>query len=249
MTTGWLTVFRGAFLKGAQGKLRVPVPCYLIRHPRGTALFDSGLHPHTQTDPEGRLGALAAFHEVHYEAGEEVSAHLESLEIDRDDIDYLINSHLHFDHAGGNAQIENATLIVQRREWEAGGDPDLIESNSYQPHDYDLGHRRLLVDGEHDVFGDGSVVCLPTPGHTPGHQSLRVMLDSGPVVLCGDACYLKESLDSLRLSPIVHDADQALESMQTLRALRSRGDKMFYGHDPQFWQTVVQAPHAIGSDR
>lgn len=245
ITTGWLTLFRAAFLEGARGKLRVPVPCYLIRHPRGIALFDSGLHPHTQTDPESRLGPLAAFHEVHYEAGEEVSARLESLDIGADNIDYLINSHLHFDHAGGNAQIRNASLIIQRREWEAGRDPDLIESNYYQPHDYDLGHSRVLVDGEHDVFGDGSVVCIPTPGHTPGHQSLRVILESGPVVLSADACYLKESLDSLRLSPLAHNADDALTSMRALRELRDRGERIFYGHDPKFWQTIAQAPEAI----
>jgi hypothetical protein len=68
-------------------------------------------------------------------------------------------------------------------------DPDTAARHGYNSRDFDLGHNLRLVDGEHDVFGDGSVVCLPTPGHTAGHQSLRVRLDSGDVVLAADACY------------------------------------------------------------
>ena len=175
-TCGWLTLPAALLLAGEKGSLTVPVPAYLIEHPKGRAIFDSGLHVDTQTDPNRRLGRLASYHTVGFKPGEEIATRLESLGIAPSKIDFIINSHLHFDHCGGNQQLPNATLLIQRREWEAGHNADLIESVFYDPHDYDHGHRVKMIDGEHDVFGDGSVVCIPTPGHTPGHQSLRVRI-------------------------------------------------------------------------
>jgi len=245
LTCGWLTGPAGGFLAGEKGRLRVPVPCFLIDHPRGRVLFDSGLHPRTQSDPQGRLGPLAAIFDVHFQPGEEVAARLGSIDVDAGRVDYLINSHLHFDHAGGNEMLPNATLVVQRREWEAGLDADLAAANHYDEQDYRTGQPVKLVDGEHDLFGDGTVVCVPTYGHTPGHQSLRVQLDGGPVVLTGDACYLRRTLEQLHLPSIVHDEAAMLRSLHLLRALRDRGARIFYGHDPDFWAGVPQAPAAV----
>jgi N-acyl homoserine lactone hydrolase len=246
MTCGWLTGPMGGFLAGESGRLRVPVPCFLIDHPRGRVLFDSGLHPTTQTDPAGRLGPAASVFDVHFQAGEDVAARLMALQIDPRTITYLINSHLHFDHTGGNSTIPNAQLVVQRAEWEAGHDADLIRKNYYNPKDYDAGHDVLQVSGEHDLFGDGRVVCLPTYGHTPGHQSLRVRLDSSEVVLTGDACYLRRTLEEMHLPSVVHDEDAMRRSLQRLRTLRDAGARIFYGHDPEFWETVPQAPLEVG---
>ena len=155
MTCGWLTMPVSALLEGGEGELRVPVPSYLIEHPNGRALFDSGLGLACQTEVEKYLGRLASLFEVEFQAGEEISARLECLDISAADVNFLINSHLHFDHAGGNALIPEARLVVQKREWDAGKEPDTIASMGYKPVDYDLGHDVLAVDGEHDVFGDG----------------------------------------------------------------------------------------------
>jgi len=245
LTCGWLTGPTGGFLAGEKGRLRVPVPSFLIDHPRGKVLFDSGLHPQTQTDPQGRLGGLANIFDVHFSPGEEIAGRLARLEIDASRVDYLINSHLHFDHTGGNALLPNATLVVQRREWEAGLDADLAAANGYQEHDYRTGQDVKLIDGEHALFGDGTIVCVPTYGHTPGHQSLRVQLDSGPVVLTADACYLRRTLEDLHLPSVVYDEAGMLRSLQLLRALRDRGARIFYGHDPEFWAGVPQAPALV----
>jgi glyoxylase-like metal-dependent hydrolase (beta-lactamase superfamily II) len=245
MTCGRLTAPLGAFLEGETGRIEVPVPCYLIEHPRGTVLFDSGLHSDTQTDPEGRLGAMARVYQVAFAPGEEVSGRLAACEVAVEEIDFLVTSHLHFDHTGGHAQIPNARLVVQRREWDAGRDPDGIAANFYDPRDYDLGHDVLAVEGEHDLFGDGSVVCLPTPGHTPGHQSLRVSLPGGDVVLCADACYLRRTLEDLHLPPFAADADEMRGSLARLRALQAAGARLFFGHDPEFWAGVPQAPAEV----
>jgi N-acyl homoserine lactone hydrolase len=245
MTCGWLTGPMGGFLAGETGRLRVPVPSFLIEHPDGLVLFDSGLHPDAGRDPAARLGAAARVFDVEFGPGEDVAARLAALGVDAGAIRLLVNSHLHFDHTGGNACVPNACVVVQRREWEAGRDPDGIRSNYYDPRDYDTGHDVLAVDGEHDLFGDGRVVCIPTWGHTPGHQSLRVRLDSGEVVLTADACYLRRTLEALHLPAIAHDRDAMLAALRRLRALRDAGARLFYGHDPDFWATVPQAPRAL----
>jgi glyoxylase-like metal-dependent hydrolase (beta-lactamase superfamily II) len=245
MTCGWLTGALDGFLAGEPGRLRVPIPCFLIDHPKGRVLFDSGMHPQAQTDPVARLGLAARLFDVHFHPGEDVAGRLAALDVDAGGIRYLVNSHLHFDHTGGNATIPNAQLVVQRREWEAGGDADMVRRNFYDPKDYDTGQDVLQVDGEHDLFGDGRVVCLPTYGHTPGHQSLRVRLDSRDVVLTGDACYLRRTLDALHLPSVVYDQQEMLVSLHRLRALRAAGAQIVYGHDPEFWKTVPQAPAEI----
>jgi glyoxylase-like metal-dependent hydrolase (beta-lactamase superfamily II) len=245
LTCGWLTLRLGALLEGQKGSLRVPIPCYLIEHPKGRVLFDSGLHASLQEDPAARLGDTARFVTVHYAPGEELAGRLARLDLEPRDVQYLVNSHLHFDHTGGNEAASDATLVVQRREWEAGHDPDLVTSNGYMPQDYDHGHRLKLVDGEHDLFGDGSIVCVPTYGHTPGHQSLKVRLPTGDVVLTGDACYLRKTLEDLHLPFIVHDRAAMLESLHRLRRLRDAGARIFYGHDPEFWQDMPQAPQPV----
>jgi N-acyl homoserine lactone hydrolase len=245
-TCGWLTLPMGLLLRGEKGRLTVPVPSYLIEHPRGRVIFDTGLHVDTQTEPDRRLGRLASIHTVGFKPGEEIAGRLSALGRKPEDIDLIINSHLHFDHCGGNQQLPNATLLIQQREWEAAHDADLIESVYYNPQDYDHGHRVRTIDGEHDVFGDGSVVCIPTHGHTPGHQSLRVQIGSDHVVLTGDACYLRRTLDELHLPTAMYNREQMLESLKRLRAMRAAGMMIITGHDPELWQTIPQAPAQLG---
>jgi glyoxylase-like metal-dependent hydrolase (beta-lactamase superfamily II) len=245
LTCGWLTGPMEGFLAGETGRLRVPVPCFLIDHPKGKVLFDAGLHPDVARDPAARLGFAAKIFESHFGADDDAASRLAAIGVDARDIRFLILSHLHFDHAGGIATVPNARLVVQEREWEAGGDADLARQNFYDAHDYDTGHDVLRVSGEHDLFGDGSIVCLPTFGHTPGHQSLRVRLAGGTVVLTADACYLRRSLEQMHLPGVAFDREAMLASLRALRALRDRGDTIVYGHDPELWASVPQAPSEL----
>ena len=243
---GTLTCEFARLMEGGQGDITVPIPVFLIEHPKGRVLFDTGLHPDCQHDPTGRLGTrLAGLFRIGFHPGEDVRARLEAIGRDPGKIDLLINSHFHFDHVGGNALIPNATVLVQRGEWDAGIDPDLAARHGYNRRDFDLGHKLRLISGEHDVFGDGWVVCLPTHGHTPGHQSLRVRLDGGEMVLAADACYFCQTLHERRLSRHVHDRKAMLASLDRLEALERGGARIFFGHDPEFWQTVPQAPAAV----
>ncbi|TMJ61091.1 MAG: N-acyl homoserine lactonase family protein [Alphaproteobacteria bacterium] len=245
-TCGHLTGELGHLMEGGEGRIRLPIPAYLIEHPKGTALFDTGMRPDCQHDPAARLGArLTGLFEFDYHPGEEISARLTALGREPEKIDLIINSHFHFDHVGGNALIPNATMLVQRREWDAGMDPDSAAKRGFNPRDFDLGHKLRLVDGEHDVFGDGSVVCLPTHGHTPGHQSLKLHLAGGDVVLAADSCYFCRTLRERRLPRFAYDKEAMLVALDRLAALETAGARIFFGHDPEFWQTVPQAPTAI----
>ncbi|HEY8874223.1 MAG TPA: N-acyl homoserine lactonase family protein [Stellaceae bacterium] len=248
LTCGHLEGDLGHLMEGGEGRIRLPIPAYLIEHPKGTALFDTGMHPDCQRDPAGRGGArIARLFDFDFAPGEEISARLAALGRDPAKIDLVINSHFHFDHVGGNALIPNATLLVQRREWDAGMDPDIAARRGFNPRDFDLGHKLRLVDGEHDVFGDGSVVVLPTHGHTPGHQSLKLRLDGGDIVLAADSCYFCRTLRERRLPRFVDDRDAMLASLDRLAALEAKGARIFFGHDPEFWQTVPQAPTPLVS--
>jgi N-acyl homoserine lactone hydrolase len=246
LTCGTLTGEFARLMEGGQGEITVPIPVYLIEHPRGRALFDTGLHPDCQHDPVGRLGErMTQLFRIGFAPGEEVSARLEAIGRDPNKIDLVINSHFHFDHVGGNALIPNATMLVQRREWRATIDPETAVQHGFNPRDFDLGHKLRLIDGEYDVFGDSSVICLPTHGHTPGHQSLRVRLDTGDVVLAADACYFCQTLRERRLPRHVADRKAMLASLDRLAALQRAGARVFFGHDPDFWQAVPQAPAPI----
>jgi N-acyl homoserine lactone hydrolase len=246
LTCGRLSGELGYLMEGGEGRVELPIPAYLIEHPKGRVLFDTGMHPDCQRDPAARVGArIAGLFDFNYRPGEEVSARLEAIGRDPAKIDLIVNSHFHFDHVGGNALIPNATMIVQRREWDAGMDPDMAARRGFDRRDFDLGHKRLLADGEYDVFGDGSVVCLPTPGHTPGHQSLKLRLDSGEIVLAADSCYFCRTLRERLLPRFCFDRDQMHASLDRLAQLERAGARIFFGHDAEFWQTVPQAPQRV----
>ncbi len=244
-TCGWLSCNLSEMLMGREGTIRFPVPAYLIEHPKGHVLFDTGLHPKSQEDPYGQVGVLASAFSVEFRPGEDIKSRLEQLDIDANGIEYLINSHLHFDHAGGNELVPNARIIIQEKEWEAGRVPELIEANAFNPVNYDHGHLIRQVNGEFDLFGDGTVVTIPTFGHTPGHQSLKLKLPSGEIVLAADACYFRESLENLHLPALVYDRTAMINSFLLLRKLKRNGARIFYGHDPVFWREVPQAPQEI----
>ena len=243
LTCGWLTGDAASLVAGEPGRLRVPVPCFLVDHPAGLVLFDSGLHPATMRDPALGMGRAAPAFVPELGDDEDVTGRLRALGVAPADVRWLVTSHLHFDHVGGHAGIPNATLVVQRGEWDAAHDDTQAHALFYERHLWDLGHGVRVVDGEHDLFGDGRVVCLPTPGHTPGHQSLRVRGDDGrSVVLTADACYLRRTLEEGRLPPLAWSHDAMRASLARLRALRAGGATLVYGHDPDCWAAVPQAP-------
>lgn len=219
-TCGWFQVPLSFFLKGAGDALvRSPIPAYLIDHPKGRALFDTGLGQRFVRPADKRLKSDARGFD--FVEGDSIAARLRDICVDPSTIRWIINSHFHADHCGGNASIPNATVVIQRREREAGWAEASAGSRLYAISEMDVGHPVAAIDGEHDLFGDGSVIVFPTFGHTPGHQSALVRLESGDVVLAADCCYLQRSLDEFRLSSNNSDPDQALHSLRHLARMRA----------------------------
>ncbi|MDX2381086.1 MAG: N-acyl homoserine lactonase family protein [Acidimicrobiia bacterium] len=218
-------------ITGEPGTVVLPEPAWLVEHPDGLILFDTGLHSELQhsTDRIGeRLGAVFS---PDLPADELLGARLDQRGVGPTDIDRIVFSHLHFDHCGGTAEVGDARIVVQRDEWVAAHRPELIEAGAYNPDDFDIGHDVQLIEGHHDVFADGTVMCIPTPGHTAGHQSLRVELESGPVVLTADCIYFEHFLDEMIVPSFGHDLDRQRRSMRELAALRAQGCRLLFGHD------------------
>lgn len=224
------------FIGGDDAQMvRVPVPAWLIRHPTmGMAVFDTGLDLRYRLEAEAVLPSDKVGFD--FREGEEVAARLLAFGIDPAEVRWVINSHLHADHCGGNGAFPNATVVIQRREWEAACRNE--DGRSYNVADFDHGHARLELDGEHDLFGDGTLILFPTYGHTPGHQSARVRLPGGEVLLTADCCYWAQGLEQLCVPGINHDPAASLTVLKRLREIQARGTTLLFGHDPVQWTAL-----------
>ena len=226
----------------------VPIPAFLVVHARGRLLFDTGVHPAAITDPVGRLGeSRASRFGMRSRPGDDVVSQLALLGLRPDDVTHVANSHFHFDHCGGNEFFPGSTFLVQRPELEAARTPGFVAGYSPSPIDFDHALDYRMLDGEHDVFGDGAVVLIPTYGHTPGHQSLWVRAGKGAQLVCAsDACYTRENMDRDVLPKILWNASVMHDSLAALRKLRdSGGAAMFYGHDPEQWAATPRVPASV----
>ena len=228
LIAGWFTSAAGIWRAGddMEEQVRFPVPVYLIETGAERILVDTGLHPDAVADPEAHYGAesLALF-----KLEQERSL---AEQLDLSTITCVVLTHLHFDHAGGLMLLPaSVPVVVQRREWQGGADEATIERNFLLPRDYRGAEEQVeLVDGDHDLLGDGSIELLLTPGHTPGHQSVVV---GGRLVIGGDVVHYASGLDDLRLPMFGDDLQAQAESAKRLRALREAGATVLPGHDPE----------------
>ncbi|HXJ82679.1 MAG TPA: N-acyl homoserine lactonase family protein [Candidatus Methylomirabilis sp.] len=246
---GLIDLDRSVFFSDVEPGTRVtaPVICFLISHPSGHVLVDTGVHRQAIIDPVGRLGERrAGLFRMRSAPTDEVVTQLALLGLAPDDIRCVVNSHFHFDHCGGNEFFPHATFLVQRPEMEAARQVLAGATLRYNPSPIDFDHPLdyRLIDGEHDVFGDGQILLVPTYGHTPGHQSVRVRTGKGgDLVLTEDACYTRETMDRDVLPNVVWDTEEMSRSLATLRQFRDRqGATVIYGHDADQWHQIRRAP-------
>jgi N-acyl homoserine lactone hydrolase len=206
-------------------QMRYPVPAYLIEVGEERILVDTGLNPDAAVDAARHYDGAESIGFFKLEQEAPVAA-----QVDLDSLTKVVLTHLHFDHAGGSALLPSSLpVFIQRREWEAGADPEAVARNFFLPRDYEgLADQVVLVDGDHDLLGDGSVELLFTPGHTPGHQSVRV----GDLIIGGDVTHFAAGLDDGRLPIFGDDLEVQLTSAERLRQLRDAGATVRPGHDP-----------------
>jgi len=225
---GWISSSAALWREGEdpESRTRFPVPCFLIETERERILIDTGLHPGAVGDPAGFYGRPeAGLFELELE--QPVTEQLDPATITQ-----VVLTHLHFDHAGALGLLpDSVPVVVQRREWEAGRDEQAIRRNFLYPRDYAIDERRVvLVDGDHDLLGDGSVQLLLTPGHTPGHQSVRV---GERLVIGADVGHYAATLDDHRFPSFGDDRHAQARSAERLREMREAGTRVLPGHDPE----------------
>lgn len=233
---GWIEMDSAGLMRGASGRTRIPVPAYLIEHAGSRVVFDAGLHPDFGDHQSDRYLEVVDDFACFLPEEATLAARLRSCGVEPDDVEYLVISHMHFDHVGGSVLLPDAEIVLQRAEWLAAVAD--LEGEVYMPADVDPDRGRTLLDGEWDIFNDGRVIVTPTTGHTPGHQSLRLLTDEGrSLVLCGDACYLRRALEISALPPQPFDATAQLAVFDQLRAWESEGATLVFGHEPAQWPT------------
>ncbi len=220
-------------------RVHVPVAGYLVRLADDRlVLVDTGMSRLHVEDPEltWRGTANAALRAV-MSPEDSLLVRLQQLGVTPQDVDFVVNTHLHFDHAGNNDLLSGATFFVQRDQYELAKDHPSFPNQYWRL----PGLSYELVDGERELF-DGLRV-LPTPGHVVGHQSVLLELpQTGAVVICGDAVYCQANFDRDEWGGQA-DPDQARESALRLRDRAAERDAMMlYGHDAEQAAALRWAP-------
>jgi N-acyl homoserine lactone hydrolase len=216
--------------------------CYLIKHAKGWMLWDSGnpdrlaAMPNGLTNPQGTITAFMR---------KPLADSLKEIGVAPADIAYFAMSHSHGDHSGNANLFGASTIYMQQAEYDAVFGP--------QPEKYGFiaanfeklrGAKFVRLAGEHDVFGDGSVVIKPTPGHTPGHQSLAVRLPRrGVVLLSGDMVHLTYSWEHDIVPGFNFDVAQSKHSIAEMKEYVAKtGAQVWVNHDKEQHAAIPEAP-------
>ncbi|MGD9525585.1 MAG: N-acyl homoserine lactonase family protein [Candidatus Nanopelagicales bacterium] len=241
------TIDRADLMVGASGEVTIPMPAYLIEHPRGLVLFDTGLVPESIDDPHSVYGELADLTRLAVKPEQRLDKQLRALGYDTSDVTHVVLSHSHFDHAGGLYLFPEATFYVGAGEFGFAFWPIAVQSPYFRLDDIErVRHARwrIIHEPQVDIFGDGSLIVLLTPGHTPGELSMLVRLANRNFILTGDTVHLRDALEKEVPDPIDWNTDLAVQSLQKLKIVRDAADAtVWITHDPDDWAELQHAPH------
>ncbi len=213
------------------------VPCYIIEHQNGRLLWDGGL-PSSVNDHEG-------YDDQGQRLDKTFAEQIESIGLDMSSFDYVAFSHMHYDHVGVANEVTGATLLIQKPEY-AAAFADEVTIPFFDPALYgNLKNGKIQqLDGDHDVFGDGSVKIISAYGHTPGHQVLFIDLEEyGPLVLSGDLYHFRISRSDKRVPQFNYDAPMTLKAMEKVEAFVTTNKAKFWiEHDLENFKGLKKAP-------
>jgi N-acyl homoserine lactone hydrolase len=242
---GYLTEDAGNLVVGMRGEVTIPSPCFLMEHERGLVLMDTGLVPAAAEDPHGVYGAMADELKLSLTRAQCVDRQLEAIGFKTSDIDYVIMSHLHWDHTGGMYLFPQAKFFIMAGElqyayWPLPAAPLFRREDIEPTRGFDWTE---IETPEFDFFGDGSLRILHMPGHTPGNASLVVRLASRTILLAADTAHLRAGLEGDRPMPSDWNTLEAVRSIRKLKqAARSLNADIWMLHDPEDWARFKHAP-------
>jgi N-acyl homoserine lactone hydrolase len=219
--------------------------CYLIRHGKDLMIWDTGMSDAIADKPEG---VTAAGGLLTLWVRRTLTSQLRELGVAPTDVTHIAFSHFHADHCGNANLFTAAKLYIQDAEYEAAFGMEPSKFN-FAPANYETLRANPVVklNGDHDVFGDGSVVILATPGHTPGHQSLLVRLPKrGAVVLSGDMVHFRENWINRRVPARNFDREQSVRTMERIAALLTdKKAQLWINHDKAQSDSIPHAPDYV----
>jgi N-acyl homoserine lactone hydrolase len=218
--------------------IELPISCYLLRHPQGNVLFDTGCHPSVVDNAEARWGSMAKAMVPIGSHDDNLISQLTTVGLDPEDIDLVVNSHFHSDHCGCNEFFRKATVVCHASELENAEQPDGV-ARGFLPIDWKQPWPIETIEGERDLFGDGRIVLVPVPGHTPGMIAGMVALErDGKFLLASDAVALEVNLTAEVLPKNTWNADQATNSLSEIKRIQASGFKVLFGHDDAQWKSL-----------
>jgi N-acyl homoserine lactone hydrolase len=223
----------------------MPVRSYLVVHPEGVLLWDTGIADRIAARPDGER----IMDTIVFRVPRTLRSQLHEIGHSAADVDVVGLSHLHIDHVGNVGQFPHAGVVMQQAEYDAAYGPD-ADQIGYFPEAYASLDRQKIqtVVGEHDVFGDGTVVMKPLPGHTPGHQGLLVDLrQSGAILLATDIAYSAQDYADAAVRNGNFDLDASRRSIERAKELeRELGATVWLHHDAEDQRLVRNAPLHYG---
>lgn len=232
----------------------LPVPAFLVHHPAaGAILIDTGFHPSVPVDPTRNLGPVAGrLQRVRVAPDQALETQLAARSLRPTEIRTVVMTHLHFDHASGISELAGATFIVDANEWRHACRDGLLHGYHRHHFDHALDWRSVSFDASEvdsfssfgrtlDLFGDGSVRLLSTPGHTFGHMSVLLRLRERELLLTADAMYSVRSLTADLLPLFVEDEHLYRRSLGEIRRYvrQTPGSVVVSGHDPDSWPKLA----------
>jgi N-acyl homoserine lactone hydrolase len=231
---------------GGERMLDLPVTMFLIEHPSGLALFDTGCNPRVAIDAVGCWGKIADYLHVRMKPEEAVDQQIRLHGYQPEDVKYVIVSHLHLDHAGGLRLFPQAKFFIMKGELNYAYWPERHARASFKIDDL-LPTRRFdwnELAGDTDLFGDGSLVMLKTPGHTPGEASLLIRFERRPpLLITGDTVHIRAQLETLAPTATDLDPHLAVDSLRRIKQIRDKGEaQVWVMHDPEDW---AELPHVM----